>query len=186
MFGEHFANDRHSTTVAHEDAELIKITYTTVFFAIDDTGDGALSGIVTVPKEIADATCEIHAGEAFVGVLEIDDTTDALVRKHVRAKLVQSLAAAKPSGRDDHRDVARVHLLGLFHELLVDRGSTLAEATVPELVWRIADDDIELHVIEYSFRLRGMDKLICIAFQLTATVVLLLWSTTEITTIAGP
>lgn len=68
---------------------------------------------------------------------------------------------------------------------LIDRSGAFAETTVTELIWRVTDDNVKLHV-ENPLWMISMNEFVGVAFQLTAAVVLISLSAAVDASITSP
>src|SRR5262249_9753227 len=108
--------------------------------------DAAGPGIVAVPEEVADAAFEADSWEDIRSGKGVVDRAQAVVGKHRLAELVQAHAAREPPCRDNHAKESRVERLGLLDELLVDGARLRTESIRVELIRRVANDHVELHI----------------------------------------
>ena len=76
----------------------------------------------------------------------VHQLTNAAVTEHGLAKLAQSKTGCHPARRYNQHEIAWIKLLRLLDEVLVDRHVTGAPVRA-ELVWRIPDDHVELHIV---------------------------------------
>ena len=106
----------------------------------------AEAGVVTVPKEIAHATLEANPRKNLRRAEKVIHRTQAIIGKHRLPEFIQALAASKPACRNHHRQITRFQLFCLLHEQLVNRCGAGAIATIVQLVRRVANDHVELHV----------------------------------------
>ena len=129
-----------------------------------------------VPQEVADAALDPDAGEHVRCVRVVDECADAIVSEHRSPELVQTQAAGDPPRRDDHRQEARLELLRLLHERAGRSGVARAVAAIrAELVRRVADDDVELHVVseqlgDASLDVVGVDEGVGVGLEALAAV----------------
>ena len=77
------------------------------------------------------------------------------------------------------------HLLRLFDELLINWSRTLAEPTVAELIRRVTDNNVELHVKD-PLGMIGMNEFVSVTFQPATTVILVSFSTAVHAFVACP
>ena len=101
-----------------------------------------------------------------------------MVGEHPIPEIVQTLPAREPSRRGDHHGIARVERECLLDEEIVDgRGRRAATtASIPQLIGRVADDDVELHVVseqlgDPSSDVVGMDECVGVSFQVVTACV---------------
>jgi hypothetical protein len=110
------------------------------------SSDLAWSRIFPVPKEEAYAALEANSWK-YVGRAEIIvDRAQAIVGEHGLPELIKLLTTRKPSGRNNHRQVAWLQRLCLLYEMLINGRRALSKPTVIELIRRVANDHVELHI----------------------------------------
>jgi len=112
------------------------------------------------------------------------------VSEHRLPKLGQTEATSHPSGRDDHCKVTGFKALRLLDEVLVDRNVPGAAIRL-QLIWRVADDDVELHVGSEQLRQAGldvlrMDECVGVGLETFASIEGALAGATELALSAGP
>src|SRR5579883_2458572 len=99
------------------------------------------------------------------------------VAKHSVSKFFKAFPAREPPRRRNHRSIARFERQGSLNELVVDRccRRSTAAAAIAELIRRISNDHVELHVtskyLTYaSLDVVGVDKPIGMSLTPLATV----------------
>ena len=131
--------------------------------------------MVAVPKEVTDAAFEAYPWEDVRGGEIVVHKPHAVVGEHRLAELVQAHAAREPPCRDDHAKVLGVERLGLLDELLVDGARLHAESIRVELIRRVSNDYVELHVGskqlgDSSLDVVGVDECVGMRLETLATV----------------
>src|SRR5262249_4364659 len=109
--------------------------------------NAALAGVVAFPKEVANTTLQTHSRKNICRAEKIVDQSNTIVLEHQLPKFVQPLAASEPTRRNYHRQIAGVQILRLLDEEVINWSSACAIASVIQLIRRIADDDVKLHVV---------------------------------------
>ena len=68
------------------------------------------------------------------------------VSQHPGAEDIETFPSGEPSRRRDHQDVTRIHIDGLGYESVIDRRSIGTESLGANLVRRVPNDYVKLHV----------------------------------------
>src|SRR5690554_4459683 len=102
--------------------------------------------MISVPKEVAHASLEANAWEHVSCAEVIIDRAKPGVIEHRLPEPVQSLATSEPTGWDHHRQESGLERFGLLYEQLVYRCRACAVPSIVQLIRRVPDDHIELHV----------------------------------------
>src|ERR1043165_684220 len=98
-----------------------------------------------------------------------------MVGEHRLSELIQPLAAGEPTGRNDHRQVTWLQRLCLLDEVVIDGCCARSKAAVTELIRRVANDYVELHIAskqlgQASLDVVGVDERVGVGFEAFAAV----------------
>ena len=98
--------------------------------------------------------------------------SDSVVRQHGITKSIKSFAPCVPASRNDHAQIAGIQFQSSCDKLVVNWFCAGGIPPIFQLIWRIADDDIEVHV-ENLLRLECVDEFVGVAFQGGVSVIAL-------------
>lgn len=146
--------------------------------------------MVPIPEKVAYAALETDAWEHIRCAEVVVDRPHPIVSQHCFSELVQTLTSREPPGRYDHGQVARIEFLGLFDEQLVDRSGACSVSAVAQLVRRVPDDDVELHVVSEQLADANSDvvcvnKRVGVSFEIVASRVVVFASSAICTSAVG-
>ena len=113
--------------------------------------------MLSVPQEVRNAAIDIDSREDISFDPVVDQPRDASVFEHAATKVAEPQPTCEPPRRRDHENITRIHINRLLNEFMIERLRTCVPVAI-NLVGRIPDNHVELHITHLLNRVRPVDE----------------------------